>query len=392
VPKLPLNVWIMTLSLSLFMSLSVFIIFLGGIIGQSLAPVKTLSTLPVAMLVIGTAISIIPINKIMSIIGRRKTFLWVCAYTLIAITIAIIALKTQSFYLFCTATFLFGITTATMNQFRFAAIESVDQNHSATATSAVLIGGLVSAFLGPEIATQGREIFATEFVGSFALLSICFIIAFVLLLFYKQTSIIEENSNLAARSLFSISKQSVFVVAISSAAVGYIVMSYIMTATPMSMHVIDGFSLSQTKFVIQSHVIAMFLPSLFTPLIVKLIGLRKMMLIGVISYFACIAIAYLGHEFNNYWISLVLLGIGWNFLFIGGTSLLPQSYNESEKFKVQSLNDFLIYGLQALASLSAGYFVFNYGWDKVLISVIPIITLQLILLIWWTASKKPNQV
>jgi len=165
-----------------------------------------------------------------------------------------------------------------------------------------------------------------------------------------------------------------------------------MTATPMSMHVIDGFSLSQTKFVIQSHVIAMFLPSLFTPLIVKLIGLRKMMLIGIMSYFACIAIAYLGHEFNNYWISLVLLGIGWNFLFIGGTSLLPQSYNESEKFKVQSLNDFLIYGLQALASLSAGYFVFNYGWNKVLVSVIPIITLQLILLIWWTASKKPNQV
>jgi len=377
----------MAISLSLFMSLSVFVIFLGGIIGQSLASINTLSTLPVAMLVIGTASAIIPINKIMSIFGRRKAFLWVCVYTIVIIGIAIIALEIKSFYLFCAATFLFGITTATMNQFRFAAIESVDSNHSATATSAVLIGGLVSAFLGPELATKGRGLFTTEFTGSFILLGVCFILAFVFLWFYKPIATNKEEHRHDSRALLTIAKQKVFIVALSSAAVGYVVMSFLMTATPMSMHVIDGFSLEQTKFVIQSHVIAMFAPSLFTPIIVKFFGLSKMMLLGVLAYFICVLIAYLGHTMSNYWISLVLLGIGWNFLFIGGTSLRPESYNDSERFKVQSLNDFLIYGMQALASLSAGFFIFNFGWEVVLLSVVPIITLQFLLLVWWSANK-----
>ena len=384
---LPRNVWILTASLSLFMSLSVFVIFLGGIIGQILAPTDSLSTLPVTLLVVGTASFIVPINRFMAAIGRRHVFLSVCIYTLAVISLAITALQIQSFYLFCIATFLFGITTATMNQFRFAAIESVDQNLSATATSAVLIGGLVSAFLGPEVATLGKDLFDTTFVGSFALLSGCFIIAFGLLWFYQQTDITTEVQHSDTRPLSTIIKQPVFIVATSSAAVGYVVMSYLMTATPMSMHVIDDFSLEQTKFVIQSHVIAMFLPSLFTPIIVAFFGLRKMMLTGVLFYFICIAIALSGHALDNYWIALILLGLGWNFLFIGGTSLLPQSYNEQEKYKVQSLNDFLIFSLQAIASLSAGWFVFNYGWEVVLLSVVPLLTLQLVILLWWLKSK-----
>ena len=384
---LPRNVWILTASLSLFMSLSVFVIFLGGIIGQTLAPSDNLSTLPVALLVVGTASGIIPVNKVMSIFGRRKTFLGVCIYTLAIIALAITALQIQSFYLFCIATFLFGITTATMNQFRFAAIESMAHNLSATATSAVLIGGLVSAFLGPELATLGKNIFETTFIGSFVLLSGCFLVAFALLWFYQQTNIIEKSQDTPTRSLQTIIKQPVFIIAMSSAAVGYIVMSYLMTATPMSMHVIDGLSLEKTKFVIQSHVIAMFLPSLFTPIIVKFLGLRKMMLTGVLFYFICIAIALSGHALDNYWIALILLGLGWNFLFIGGTSLLPQSYNEQEKYKVQSVNDFLIFSLQAIASLSAGWFVFNYGWEVVLLSVVPLLALQLVILLWWLKSK-----
>ncbi|MDG2394760.1 MFS transporter [Candidatus Thioglobus sp.] len=387
---LPRNVWILTASLSLFMSLSVFVIFLGGIIGQSLSPSDSLATLPVALLVVGTASSIIPINRVMSLIGRRKVFLGVCLYTLVIISVAIVALQIQSFYLFCITTFLFGITTATMNQFRFAAIESVNKDLGATATSTVLVGGLASAFLGPELATLGKDLLNTAFIGSFLLLSICFIGAFGLLWFYQQTNMTEKQSSDGARSLSVIIKQPVFIVAISSAAVGYVIMSYLMTATPMSMHVIDKFSLEQTKFVIQSHVIAMFLPSLFTPIIIRWLGLGKMMLIGVLIYFICIALAYSGHALHNYWMALVLLGLGWNFLFIGGTSLLPQAYNDNEKFKVQSLNDFLIFGIQALASLSAGWFVFNIGWDLVLLSVLPLLILQFITLTWWLAIRSKH--
>ena len=384
---LPKNVWLLTAGLALFMSLSVFVIFLGGIIGQNLAPMDSLSTLPVALLVVGTASFIIPINRIMSHLGRRQTFLGVCIYTLVIITLAITALNIQSFYLFCTATFLFGVTTATMNQFRFAAIESDDHHLSATATSAVLVGGLISAYLGPEIAILGQDLFSTQFVGSFALLSLSFIMAFTLLWFYQPYAVASENHSSSGRSLHTIVKQRVFIIAMSSSAIGYVVMSYIMTATPMSMHVIDGFSLEHTKFVIQSHVIAMFLPSLFTPWIVKLLGLSKMMLIGVLLYFVCIAIALSGHALNNYWVALILLGLGWNFLFIGGTSLLPNSYIDAEKFKVQSVNDFLIFSLQAIASLSAGWFVFNFGWEVVLLSVVPLLIAQFILLFWWLKVK-----
>jgi Na+/melibiose symporter-like transporter len=195
---------------------------------------------------------------------------------------------------------------------------------------------LVSAFLGPELATLGKDWLDTAFVGSFLLLSICFIVAFLLLWFYRSDYVSEPEQKQSGRSLGVIIKQPVFIVAVSSAAVGYVIMSYIMTATPISMHVIDGFSLAQTKLVIQSHVIAMFLPSLFTPIVVKLFGLSKMMIIGIILYFACIIIGY-NHSLTNYWAALILLVLGWNFLFIGGTSLLPKAYHDIEKFKVQSV-------------------------------------------------------
>jgi MFS family permease len=383
---LPRNVWLLTISLSLFMSLSIFIVFIGGIIGQSLSPYDGLSTLPVAMLVIGTASSIFPVVYVMSKIGRKRTFLGVCVYTIVIIVLAIIALQAQSFYLFCLSTFLFGITMATMYQFRFAAIESVNKNLSATATSAVLTGGLVSAFLGPELATLGKDWFNTPFVGSFVLLSGCFVLAFLLLWFYQSQHIPENKRKSSGRSLKIITKQSVFIVAMSSALVGYVIMSYIMTATPMSMHIIDGFSLMQTKFVIQSHVIAMFLPSLFIPMIVKLFGLSKMMIVGIVLYLVCIVIGY-NHSLSHYWVALILLGLGWNFLFIGSTSLLTRAYNDAEKFKVQSINDFLIFVTQAIASLSAGWFVFNFGWEVVLLSTIPLLLLQLLLLLWWLRKK-----
>jgi MFS family permease len=385
--SLPRNVWILSVSLALFMSLSVFVILLGGIIGQSLAPTDSLSTLPVALLIVGTASGVIPINKIMSMFGRRRTFLGICLYTLAIIALAISALEIQSFYLFCVATFLFGAPTAAMNQFRFAAIESVKPNLSATATSAVLIGGLASAFLGPELAILGKNLLPTDFVGSFMLLSGCFLLAFILLWFYQPTVSNEQQQEKSVRKLSLIIKQPVFIVAMSSAAAGYVVMSYIMTATPMSMHIIDGFSLAQTKFVIQSHVIAMFLPSLFTPIIVKFLGLRKMMISGILFYFICVILAYSGQTLDHYWTALIFLGLGWNFLFIGGTSLLPQSYHDNEKFKVQSLNDFLIFSLQAIASLSAGWFVFNFGWQVVLISTVPVLVLQLLVLFWWLNQK-----
>jgi MFS family permease len=386
--NLPKNVWILTACQSLFMSLSVFMVFVAGIIGSGLSPIKSLSTLPVATIVVGTAVSVIPVIKLMSIFGRKKVFLSVCIYTILIIGLSILSIIYELFFLFSFSSLCLGASVATMMQFRFAAIESVDPEKRPLATAVVILGGLISAFIGTEIATLGKNYFETDFVGSFTILAFLFVIAFILMSFFKPAVKFKEQTSQSKRSLFDIIKQGSFLVAVSAATTGYVVMSFIMTATPVSMHVMDGFSLHQTKVVLQSHVIAMFLPSLFTAFLLKYIGLTRMMLLGVVLFFTSIFIAFSSHALSYYWWSLVLLGLGWNFLFIGGTNLLPKSYNENEKFQVQSINDFLIFGLQALAALSAGWFVFNFGWEVVLISTIPLLFFQLFILIWWL--KKGN--
>ena len=385
--NLPKNVWILTACLALFMSLSVFMLFVAGIIGSVLAPLKSLSTLPVATIVVGTAVSIIPAIRLMSIFGRKKVFLSSCIFTIFLIGLCIFSIINKSFYLFCFASFCLGGTVAVMQQFRFAAIESVEPEQRPKATAVVLLGGLISAFLGTEIATLGKNYFDTDFVGSFAILSLLFIVAFILMCFFKPAEKFKQQIDNSKRSLLKIIKQGSFIVAVCAATTGYVVMSFVMTATPVSMHIMDGYSLHHTKSVLQAHVIAMFLPSLFTAYIVKYLGLTRMMLLGVIFFFASVFIAYSSHALSSYWWSLVFLGLGWNFLFIGGTNLLPRSYSENEKFKVQSINDFLVFGLQAFAALSAGWFVFNFSWEVVLLSVIPLLFFQLFILLWWLKNN-----
>ena len=385
--NLPKNVWILTACLALFMSLSVFMLFVAGIIGSVLAPLKSLSTLPVATIVVGTAVSIIPAIRLMSVFGRKKVFLSSCVYSILLIGLCIFSIINKSFYLFCFASFCLGGSVGVMQQFRFAAIESVDAELRPKATAVVLLGGLVSAFLGTEIATLGKDFFDTDFVGSFIILSFLFIVAFILMCFFKPAEKFKQQIDNSKRPLIDIIKQRSFIVAVSAATTGYVVMSFVMTATPVSMHIMDGFSLHHTKSVLQAHVIAMFLPSLFTALIVKYLGLTRIMLLGVIFFFASVFIAYSSHALSSYWWSLILLGLGWNFLFIGGTNLLPRSYNENEKFKAQSINDFLVFGLQAIAALSAGWFVFNFSWEVVLLSVIPLLFFQLFILLWWLKNN-----
>jgi len=385
--NLPKNVWILTACQSLFMSLSVFMVFVAGIIGSELSPTKSLSTLPVATIVVGTAVSVIPVIRLMSMFGRKKVFLSSCLYSIALIGLCIFSISKEIFYLYSFSSFCLGASVATMMQFRFAAIETVSLEKRPAATAVVLLGGLISAFLGTEIATIGKNFFETDFVGSFLLLGMLFIVAFILMTFFEPTVKFKEKVNQSKRRLSDIIQQGSFIVAVSAATTGYVVMSFIMTATPLSMHVMDGHSLHHTKFVLQSHVIAMFLPSLFTAFMIKYIGLTRLMLLGVLLFFVSVIIAFASHELINYWWSLVLLGLGWNFLFIGGTNLLPSAYTENEKFRAQSINDFLVFGFQAFAALSAGWFLFNFSWEVVLLSVIPLLFLQLMVLLWWLMNE-----
>lgn len=385
--SLPRNVWILTISQALMLSVSSMVVFVGGLVGTKLAPVENLATLPVASTVVGTAVMIPPVTLLMNTIGRRRSFFIIGIFSVFVALFASYAISISSFYLFCLGTFLFGATYACVMQFRFASMESVNEELIPKAASMVLIGGIAAAFLGPEIAVFGRNFLKVEFAGSFILLAGLFAIALLFLTGFKNPIQQEVSDQNPQRPIKQIFKQRVFWVAILSATIGYAVMSFIMTATPVSMHVMDGHSLGHTKSVIQSHIVAMFLPSLITAWIIKKLGISRMMIVGLIAYLICIAIAFAGRHLENYWISLILLGIGWNFLFIGATTLLPQCYKPSERFKVQAVNDFVIFGTQAVASLSAGWFIFAVGWKILLLINLPFILFQLIVILKWKTAK-----
>jgi MFS family permease len=176
-------------------------------------------------------------------------------------------------------------------------------------------------------------------------------------------------------------RSPVLIVAISSAALSYAVMSFIMTATPISMHNHAGHSLEMTKFVIQSHIVAMYLPSIFFPWLQARVGYRGVLWLGVAAYAFCLGVALIDTDFLHYWFALVILGIGWNFLFLAGTNLLPFGYRAEERFRVQSTNDFLVFSIQGMASLSSGWFLFQWGWNGVLWTSAPMVILFIFLLV-----------
>jgi MFS family permease len=384
---LPLNVWLLAIAYALITSLGAIVVFVGGLVGAELTPIENLATLPVATLTIGTAASVIPVTMLMKKIGRKASFIAILIFSIIVALMAVYAIQIQSFYLFCSCTFLLGITAVTIQQFRFAAMESVTEDLIPQAAASVLIGGIAAAYIGPEVALFGVDLYEIKFSGSFILLACLFALGLLVLLFFKNPLPRQEKIIGKKRPLRVIIKQPVFWTAILSATVGYAVMSFIMTATPVSMHVMDGHSLQDTKWVIQSHILAMFLPSLVAAWIIKKIGISRMMLSGLVAFLVCIAVAFSGHSVLSYWISLVLLGVGWNFLFIGATTLLPHSYQPQERFKVQAINDFTIFGANAAASLSAGWLVFALGWELMLLLSLPFIIFQFIVILLWIKKK-----
>lgn len=238
-----------------------------------------------------------------------------------------------------------------------------------------MLSGVFAAFLGPEIAVTAKDWIDSPsgYAGSFLFLSGFICLAAIIMVFFKEPEITEVSTTGEARLLSNIVKQPSFIIAIGTATIGFALMSYLMTATPLSMHHMQGHSLNETKWVIQSHIAAMYLPSLLTPWLVKRVDLKGLLFLGTTIYIMVAFIAFSGQEVMHYWWALILLGIGWNFLFLTGTSLLPLSYKPSERHKVQATNDFILFGFQAFASLMAGWVLFNGGWNYVVLTSLPLI-------------------
>ena len=375
----------MNRNLSLLVSSQVFAftaatvtVFISGIIGSQLSPIKTLSTLPPSIYVVGTAAATIFAAKIMSIIGRRLGFVFSSVVGSISCLIGAYAIMIESFFIFCIAKFILGATMAFTHQYRFAAAESVEKEKAPKAISSLLLAGIVAAFLGISLSNYTKN-FVSDYlyVGSYLTLAILTLIPSFLLFFFRdirEVSFVSNEEN-KSRNYLEFLSDPKFLQAITSAAFAYAVMSFLMTATPISMHIVHHLSLEKTGIVLQFHVLAMFLPSLFTGNLIKKFGYSNMMYAGVLFYILTILMSFFEPSFLNYFISLIFLGIGWNFLFISGTSLLVTTYKPEEKFKAQGFNDLLVFSSMAIASLSAGVLISLASWKTVNLFCIPFLIL-----------------
>lgn len=381
---IPYPVWLIALAQALGMLTAPMVIFVGGFLGVLFAPSAALATLPVAALVVGGAVTSMPAAFIMKRIGRRSGFVYATLLAILGSILAFYSVRNENFFGLCFSVFLLGGHMAFVQQFRFAAIEWVTADKIAMTASVVMLGGLLAAWLGPELAMQGKDLFEHTFSGSFILLALCHVALLVLLSVMPFAEIKPaDDSILVQRSWFKLFAQPGIGAAIASAAVAFGVMSLIMTATPVSMSEIQNYPLDDTKTVIQSHIMAMFIPSLFAPILFRVFSLFSMLLMGLVVMSVAVTIAILDQSYWGYWSALVCLGIGWNFLYVGGTALLALQYDQQESFTVQAMNDVCVFSTQAVMSLCAGWMVFNYGWFALNLIAVPLLMFALVLIARW---------
>lgn len=359
---------------------SIVVVTLGGIIGSSLAGNPALATLPVSLMVVCVAATTIPATVLMRRIGRKAGFMLASLSAAAAVLLAAAALAASSFALFAVSAGLFGINMAFSQQYRYAAAESVDARYTARAISLVLVGAIGGALLGPELVIRGQNWFeGVRYAGTLAALAALYVLQGLLFLFLEplrgETTTESGESN---RRLKDILRQPVYRVAVVSGAVAYGVMTLIMTATPISMHVHDGFAIEATANVIRSHVLGMYLPSLFSGFLMDRFGTVKIMIAGALALTGACIVGLQGHTYLHYWYALILLGVGWNFLYVGGTTMLTLTYSMSERFRAQAINEFAVFGISAAASLLAGAVIHYYGWTMLV--TLPLLPLGLVLL------------
>lgn len=385
------TVGLLALSQGLAMTGNSLVLSTSALVGVALAANPALATLPVALQFIATMTSTIPASLLMGRVGRRIGFLLGAVLGMSGGVLASAALLTGRFWLFCVAAVMVGAFNAFANYYRFAAVDAVGHEAAGRAVSLVLLGGVLAAFAGPNVATITRTwVSSAEFAGSYLFLIGVYVAAFVVLSFVRVAKVEKDPSAEPARSLRAIVVQPALVAAVISGMMGYAVMSLVMTATPLAMKA-DAHVFSSTAFVIQWHIVGMFAPSFVTGRLIERFGLMRIMWVGAGLEAACVFVNLTGTGMVRYWTALVLLGIGWNFLFIGATTLLTRAHTETEKSKTQGLNDFLVFTAVAAASLSAGGLQHTFGWVGVNVGAIPLIAIIAVCLAWFPRASARSE-
>ncbi|MEZ8318691.1 MFS transporter [Vibrio splendidus] len=384
------NVWLLSLCQALLMTGNILLISVIGLIGKQIAPSVSMITLPVALQFLGLMAATIPASLISGKLGRKRGFSIGNVVGITGASLATYALSQQNFYLFCFATFLLGIGIGFGTLYRFAAIEVCDENARHRAISISMAGGVLAAVLGPNLAIMSQQWSADGlYIGAFASLIGLNILALLILQTIQFPKVSFNSQAPKADPLGVIVKAPNFIGAVFAAMVAYAVMNILMTATPLAM-IGCGFDFTKAAGVIEWHVLGMFVPAFFTGSLIERFGSRMMILAGGILFVVCIAINIHGESIWHFRAALVVLGVGWNFMFIAATCLFSQSYQSQNKAKAQAFNEFIVFGCVTITAMLSGWLESTAGWQNLNIYVLPFV-LAVILLFAFSARKSRIQ-
>jgi MFS family permease len=376
------NVFLLAACQALSMSAMTIMITVAALTGRMLAENDSLATLPLAFQFLATWLTTIPASSLMRRIGRRWGFSIGTSLGMGGGALIALAIMVGSFWLMCFGNVLVGMCMGFALFYRFAAADVAEEDFRAKAISWVISGGVVAALVGPELARHTRDIAGPYlFAGSFLAIVALFAISFLLVQFLRIPLPVVHASAGQGRPLAEIMAQPKFIVAVLSGMVAYGVMNFIMVATPFAVEDC-GFGPDATPGVIQLHALGMFAPAFFTGSLINWFGVRRILIAGPVLLAGAIVADLSGQTLWNFWIGLCLLGVGWNFLFVGASALLTETYRPEERSRVQGINDFFVYGTVACSSFMSGWVYETFGWGIVNMAGIPLITLSLLATLW----------
>lgn len=380
------NVILLALCQALLITAMSLQISVSALVGQAMAG-PALATIPLGLMFLGNMLTVFPASFFMKRFGRRAGFMTGAALGVLGAIMAVIAVARQDFVLFCAASLLLGTFNGFGQFYRFAAADIATEEFRSRAISYVLAGGVLAAVIGPNLAAFTRSSFDVQFLGSYGALIGVFLLSLAIssLINIPKPGVRELSG--PSRPLGVIARRPIFLVAVIGAMVGYGVMNLMMTATPLAMD-IHRHPFEATALVIQWHVLAMFLPSFFTGHLIRWMGVLNVMSTGALILLGCAIISLSGISVGHFTWALILLGLGWNFLYIGGTTLLTESYQPAEKAKVQALNDFLVFTTVTCTALGVGALHRWLGWEAINISVMPLILITLVATLWLQLQRR----
>lgn len=364
------------------------LITITGLAGYALAADKTLATLPATMYFLGSALTTLPVSFMMKRFGRRAGFTLGAVCAILGSLLCAWAVYTHNFWLLCAGGLVLGIYFAAGQYYRFAAADAVPAGFKSKAISLVLAGGIVGGFIGPETSRLTKDLVTDHtYAGPYLALIVFALLAIVVLRWLDIPPLSEVERKASGRPLAEIARQPAFIVAVLCGMVGYGVMNFLMTATPLAMMACRH-PFGDATFVIQWHLVGMFAPSFVTGALIQRFGLMKIMLTGVALNVVCVVIALAGVDVMNFWLALILLGVGWNFMYVGATSLLTESHTPAERAKAQGVNDAAIFITMVVSSLSSGALFTQQGWQTMNLAVVPFLALAAAGIAWLAFQRR----